>query len=570
MNPKAAIFLAGLALAACTTLPGPNARHQTHHALDKAASQKRPAPHPPAAVSEALLPSLPAPAPKKNPTEEHFDVAVKATSARAFFMGLVKDTHYNMVVPRDLKGSITLSLKNVTVPQVMHIARTEYGYEYKRRHDTFVVLPRTLKTRIFEVDYLNISRKGASRTRVSSGETAARPRRGGAHGGYGNAGGGLYGRGAGGYGYGNRGQRQRYSTAINTTIENDFWKNLKSSLKAIVGTKKGSKVVVNADSGVVIVRALPAELHNVATYLNHVQGAVSREVVLQAKIIEVVLDSGFQSGINWGALGRPGAGKSVFGAQLGGSQLFDLGRSDLAGLNLKVTPGEAITSLPTSAFGGTFALALNLTDFNAFIELLQTQGTTHVLSSPRVATLNNQQAVIKVGSDEYFVTGVRQSTYISTATANTSNVILQPFFSGIALDVTPQIDTDGNVTLHIHPSVSKVKDQQKTFTVGGKTTSLPLALSQVRESDSVVRAKSGQIIVIGGLMKTETRDQVYKTPLLGDIPILGYLFRHTQKRNVKTELVILLKPTVIDQPGQWSRLSQQSLDRIKRMDPIDD
>lgn len=567
MFPSPTRLSAGLLavlLAGCTTLPGPSAQDSTHHALKAAATQETPPPAPPAAVREALLPALAAPAPEAATAEEHFDVTVNQVPARAFFMGLVKGTHYNMVVPPKLDGSISLHLKNVTVPVVMDIVRSEYGYEFRRQNNVFMVLPETLKTRIFQVDYLNITRKGTSRTRVTSGETTSRPFGTTAYGGYG----GLYGNRGAGAAYGNGdNQRERDSTSIRTQIESDFWTDLQTSLMAIVGTADGRQVVVNADSGVIVVRALPGELHNVAMYLDQVQGIVSREVVLEAKIIEVALNDGFQSGINWGALGRPADGKSIFGAQLGGAKLFDLGRSDLGGAAFTVGPDTPITSLPSTAFGGTFALALNLSDFSAFIELLQTQGETHVLSSPRVATLNNQQAVIKVGSDEFFVTGVHQNTFITTSTASASNVILQPFFSGIALDVTPQIDSTGEVTLHIHPTISEVIDQQKTFTVSDETTSLPLALSQVRESDSVVRAQSGQIIVIGGLMKTESHDQVYKTPLLGDIPILGNLFRHTRTRNVKTELVILLKPIVIDNPSQWSELSSHSFDRLQSMDP---
>ncbi|HET6725136.1 MAG TPA: pilus (MSHA type) biogenesis protein MshL [Gammaproteobacteria bacterium] len=564
----ASLCAAALALGGCASLPGPTAAESTHRALHEAASQKTAPVTPPAAVSAALLPPLRAPTPDAGAAEERFDVTVQRVPARRFFMGLVKGTHYNMVVPRKLEGDVTLRLRNVTVPQVMDIVRSEYGYEYQRNGNVFMVLPETLKTRIFQVDYLDITRKGVSRTRVTSGETTNQPMNNTRYG----YGGGLYGN-RGGMGLGRNGngngndEQERNSTAIRTEIESNFWKDLTSSLNAIVGGAEGRQVVVNADSGVIVVRALPGELHNVAMYLDQVQGIVSREVVLEAKVIEVALNNGFQSGINWGALGRPGNGETIFGSQVAGSHLFDLGRSDLAGANLNITPGNAITSLPTSAFGGTFALALNLSDFNAFIELLQTQGTTHVLSSPRVATLNNQQAVIKVGSDEFFVTGIYQNTYVTTSTASTSNVILQPFFSGIALDVTPQINDNGEVTLHIHPTVSEVTDQQKSFTVSGETTSLPLALSQVRESDSVVRAKSGQIIVIGGLMKNETHDRVYKTPLLGDIPFLGALFRHTQKQNVKTELVILLKPIVIDHPGQWSKLSQSSLDRLDSLDP---
>jgi MSHA biogenesis protein MshL len=145
---------------------------------------------------------------------------------------------------------------------------------------------------------------------------------------------------------------------------------------------------------------------------------------------------------------------------------------------------------------------------------------------------------------------------------------LTPFFSGVALDVTPQIDDDGSVILHIHPTVSEVTDQTKSITVSGVTDSLPLALSQIRESDSVVRARSGQVIVIGGLMTTQTVHQNYQTPFLGSIPVLGNLFKSKQDTTTKTELVILLKPIVVgDEPGDWNSLVKSGVDNARKLDP---
>jgi MSHA biogenesis protein MshL len=190
-----------------------------------------------------------------------------------------------------------------------------------------------------------------------------------------------------------------------------------------------------------------------------------------------------------------------------------------------------------------------------------------VLSSPRVSTLNNQKAVIKAGSDEFFVTGVSSNTVVGTASATNRDVELTPFFSGIALDVTPQISAEGEVILHIHPSVSDVSEKIKTLTVAGVTDSLPLAFSQTRESDSVVKAKSGQLIVIGGLMRTTKNKEDYRTPLLGDIPVLGNLFKSQQKSEIRSELVILLRPIVIDTDDQMKQLTDEPLERAMLLDP---
>jgi len=207
-------------------------------------------------------------------------------------------------------------------------------------------------------------------------------------------------------------------------------------------------------------------------------------------------------------------------------------------------------------------MALNIGDFNAFVELLEQQGDTRVLSSPRVATLNNQKAVIKAGSDEFFVTEVRSNTVTGTAATTSRDVTLTPFFSGVALDVTPQISAAGEVILHIHPTVSEVTDQRKDLTVSGETDSLPLAFSEVRESDSIVKAKSGQIIAIGGLMRNSSKKLNYSTPWFGKIPGLKRLFGSSRETETKTELVILLRPIVVDDDDDWQNLIQPAADRL--------
>jgi MSHA biogenesis protein MshL len=163
-----------------------------------------------------------------------------------------------------------------------------------------------------------------------------------------------------------------------------------------------------------------------------------------------------------------------------------------------------------------------------------------------------------VGTDEFFVTDISTTTTSGTATTTTPDVELTPFFSGIALDVTPQISASGEIILHVHPSISEVEDQQKVISLGTETLELPLAKSTIRESDSVVRARSGQVIVIGGLMQTNSREEKSKIPLLGDLDKVGSLFRQRSEATEKVELVILLKPTIADSQA-WRTTLQQSL-----------
>jgi MSHA biogenesis protein MshL len=172
--------------------------------------------------------------------------------------------------------------------------------------------------------------------------------------------------------------------------------------------------------------------------------------------------------------------------------------------------------------------------------------------------------VIKAGTDEFFVTGVNSNTTTGESTTTSLDVELTPFFSGVALDVTPQIGEDGSVLLHIHPTVSEVQDQSKRISFGGSTSDLPLAFSQIRESDSVVRARSGQVIVIGGLMRETRKRSDYKTPGLGSVPVLGNLFKSKRDVSSTVELVLLLRPIIADD-AQMDAMVREANDRTAAM-----
>jgi MSHA biogenesis protein MshL len=504
--------------------------------------------------------------------EPRIDVAVQNAPARAFFEGLVDGTAYNVVLDPAVAGQVSVRLHNVTVPEALEAVKEAYGFDYHRFGSSYVVLPATVQTRLFQVDYLDVERRGSSRTRVTSGQVSQANRSPGVStaGGYpGAAAPAPVATGVDGTA-GASGERgsELTGSSIATRSASEFWKDLEANLKSLVGNEPGRNVVINPSSGVIAVRGTPRELRDVQEYLGRIQDVVTREVVLEAKILEVTLSDGFQAGINWALLGRNGA-HTLLGGQTGPQQGFgqNLFQQPSQTVNLQPGTSNPITSLATNTLGGAFSLAINATDFNAFIEAMSTQGKTRVLSSPRVSTLNNQKAVIKAGSDEFFVTNVYSNAVASTVTTSSNNVELTPFFSGVALDVTPQVSAEGQVILHIHPTVSDVTSKILSFSFGGETDSLPLAFSQIRESDSVVKAKSGQIIVIGGLMRTETDYTDYRTPLLGDIPVLGNLFKSQQRMNSKSELVILLRPVVVKQDGDWESQVAAPVARATAIDP---
>lgn len=504
----------------------------------------------PAEISDALLPPLEIPLPEggKAPLGPRFDLTINNAPAREVLMGLVEGTQYSMVVHPDVTGRLTLNLKDVTVPEAVKAIRDAYGYAYRRDDNRFFILGRGVQTRLFTVNYLNFNRKGRSDTRVTAADLTQ------ANGNDAKGGGVASG------------------VEVQTGSDSDFWKELQQTLTAIIGNEGGRKAVVNPQAGLVVVRAMPEELRLVEQFLNVTHATVNRQVILEAKIVEVELNERFQAGISWSQMGSIDS-TDITASQIGGGTLLDSDVSEILNNQFTLDPDSGlfsgIGSTVTSAFGGIFALTAMSDSFSLLLELLQRQGDVQVLSSPRVATVNNQKAVIKVGADEFFITEIESTgTTVGTTTTFVPSVEFTPFFSGIALDVTPQIDENNNIILHMHPTVSDVEERTKSFVISDEDFSVPLAVSTIRESDNIVRAKSGQIIVIGGLMKEGVTDQNARVPLLGDIPLIGRAFRQKKITRIKSELVILLRPTVINVGQDWADAIKESQDRIKDLSDL--
>ena len=472
-----------------------------------------------------------------------FDLSVNNAPAAQVFMQIGNGTPYSMLVTPEVSGNVTVTLKNVTVFEALESLRDLYGYDFKVNGTRVLVLPNTVQSRLFKVSYLPGRRQGASDLRVNTGSasmattgstgtsspngaTPAQPQQ------------------------GQQGNTPPNNSAqVRTTSDADFWAEVQASLNALIGSTGGRGVVMNPAAGVIVVKATPAELLNVEKYLSAIQLSVERQVMLEAKIIEVSLSKDAQAGINWGGFGRVLGDKLAgsFGVVGAGVTLGTTG--SLSSNDVGTTPASNIA---TSATGrGFYGLALQSPNFAALINFLQTQGDVSVLSSPRVATLNNQKAVLKVGSDEMFVTGLQTTTTTAGNSAVSSPTLtLTPFFSGIVLDVTPQIDAQGVVILHVHPAISNVTEKVKAIDLGSLGNfRLPLAASTVNETDSIVRIGDGQIVAIGGLMIQTHADNRSGIPVISEAPVVGGLFRQTSTVNAKRELVILIKPTVIQGDG---------------------
>jgi MSHA biogenesis protein MshL len=562
-------------LAACTQTPMRDT-YSTISSEMKSAAQSAAAAPLPDPVSEALLPSadqLAGQLPKARPVlEERFNVAFNEVPAQQFFNSLVTGTRYNMLVHPEVGGTITANLKDVTIPEALEAVREMYGYDYRIEGTRVVIRPLTMQSRMFQVNYLTASRRGSSNLRVTSTSVQ-------------NVGNNNNNNNNGSDNNSNNRQNRNNNNGdpnspnanvldeaanVTTRSESDFWAELKLSLDAIVGAgKDGRTVVISPQSGLVVIRGMPDDLRNVDRYLKATQLAVARQVILEAKILEVELSEKAQTGINWAAFGsRISAGMVGPGTALaprinGVTSLMGQPNGILG------TPGSSLATA-TGAAGSLFGVAFQNSNFAALISFLESQGTVHVLSSPRIATLNNQKAVLKIGTDEFFVTGVSTTTN-TNATGNgtvSPNVTLQPFFSGVVLDVTPQIDEKGNIILHVHPSVSQVSTVNKNINLGNAgSLNLPLAASATSEMDSMVRGENGSVVAIGGLMRQSTSADRSQIPVAGRIPVLGSLFRSTADTIQKRELVVLIKPTIVDTASDWSQDMLESSRRIEQLDP---
>ncbi len=503
-------------------------------------------------VNNALLPPLAMGMPRvdSKSLDTKFDLTVNNTPASQVFMSIVAGTRYSMLLNPDVRGNISLNLKDVTVFEALEAIRETYGYDYKIDSNRIYIQPLTLQTRIFQVNYLTGQRDGESSLRVTSGSVSDAQT------------GSTTGTATTSTTTSGSQQRSAESSKVTMTSKSDFWGELQRSLAAIVGNDKGRSVVVSPMSGVIVVRAMPNELRNVSAYLRASQISVDRQVILEAKIVDVQLNSSFQSGVNWAAFKNNPNSRTSAGVLSPGSSLAPSG--SLTNGLITAVPGANLASAATAATGSLFGLAFQTSNFAALLNFLESQGDVHVLSSPRIATLNNQKAVLKVGSDDFFVTNVSTTTTtgLSGGSVATPNVTLQPFFSGIALDVTPSIDENGEIILHVHPSVSQVSTVTKNIDLGGTNgnISLPLASSSVSETDSIVRARDGQIVAIGGLMRQAASNDNSGLPGLPKS-----VFGQTNQTSEKRELIILLKPTIVDNDKDWSDDIMHSRDRLDGM-----
>jgi MSHA biogenesis protein MshL len=559
-----------LALVACSS---PNIKTDTRTRINKdmdALLTESAAPSKTDAVNNALLPPLTIPKPKVDSTqlEPRFDLTVNNTPAKEVFTAIGSGSRYNMLPLPGVDGNITLNLKDVTIFEALDTISALYGYEYDVQGKSIYIQPVTLQIKLFKIDYLAAMRDSSSSISVKASGQAATSSTVGGTAPVVTPGGAA------------QSANSSFVTTKQSATDFNFWQNLQDALTSIITPKEKDKsnqiersVVINRMSGVIVVRAMPEELRNVAEFLKASQLSVERQVIIEAKFIEVTLSDSYQSGVNWAAIGTKGGSNystgivsqgvtqsgTVIAPNLLPNATGGAGQA-MANGAFSATPGVSLAGgMATGAQSSLFGLAFQTNNFAAMLNFLETQGSVHVLSSPRISTLNNQKAVLKVGVDEPYATGFTPGT--STTVSGGSNTlptpIYTPMFSGIALDVTPRINDKDEIILHVHPSISQVNSVTKD---AGSGSFIQMASTSIEETDSVVRAKDSQIVVIGGLMSQSTT--VSNSGLPGWIKSI---FGQTSKSSSKRELVILLKPTVVDNDKDWSDEISRTRDRMNGM-----
>lgn len=488
------IFLA--AIAGCATQPAEvdiaPLDFTAELAADRAAAAAAPASPTPIQTPDLLTEDLLSLQPLTE-LEPRINISVQNRPAQLFFADLGASQGINMVVDPGVDELISLTMRDVTLTDVIAALEHLYGFELQATGYGYRVIPNQLATRVYRLNYLNLERSGSAQTTIGGDDT----------------------------------NMVTTSFAANGTDGSSFWVGISDSIKGFIAPQDevAEPVVINTQTGLLVVHATTAEHMKIAQFLRDAELIMQKQVIIEAKIVEVVLDHQYRSGINW----------SIFNSSLADSDnspILNLNANDLTGVD---------------NLGGVFNLSVALDNFTTMLQLLDYQGDVKVLSSPRVATVNNQKAVIKVGTEEYFAIGASVTDSSDDSDSSNNVVELQQFFSGIALDVTPQIADDDSVTLHVRPTVTRVSETFKNIIIDGQTYSLPLAYSNIRESDSIIRAQSGQIIVIGGLLQQTQDADTSGLPMLNRLPFVRGLFSQDSEVQQKSELVILLKPSIYDE-----------------------
>jgi MSHA biogenesis protein MshL len=439
------------------------------------------------------------------------------TPIRDILLLLVRDTRLSVIPDPSLEQTFIGDLKNVSLREALDLILEPLGLDYSVRGQVIRVFPRELETRFYSIDYVITQRTGSRSIAASTGASGANglgagslpsSMAGGA------AGANALGGGAGGAQGGSTSQ-------VSGTDSPNLYVDLAEGVRTLLS--EDGRMSLDRTAALLQVTDTPSRLARVEQYLEAVMLRVTRQVQIEAKIIEVELREEFSAGINW---------RVVLG---------------------NLTNNAVISQTLAPATAGGFTLALQAGDFTALLNAFAVQGKVNVLSSPRITAMNNEPAVMRIGTQDVFFVTTTQVDPLGNILQTT--VTPQTLTEGVTLSVTPQVSADGIIHLSISPSIT-----EKTGTAVSRLGDTVPIIS-VRETDTLVRVRQGETIVIAGLMQDRAGVDTGKIPLIGDVPVVGNLFRRTDKIRRKTDLVILLTPTVMG-PGEITALTSREIQRL--------
>lgn len=472
------------------------------------------------------VPALPRPG--KREKLETYTVVVNQVPIRELLFSMARDADLNLDIDDEISGKITMNAIDQTLPKILDRIESQTNITYLLENGTLKVSADKPYLHVYNVDYLNISRASGGNVSVSTeiGATSS----------------GVQSSGSGSGSGGSSGSSNKASSDIENESINNFWASITQNISGILEQESaktgstsatGNNIIVNKESGIIAIRATSKQHKLVNKFINQVVGSAQRQVLIEVTIAEVQLSDNYQAGIDWSVVSET--------ATVGGNTILTKGGiQDVIGGSLGSSP---FFQLATS---GT----VNGNPLNITLKALETFGDVKVLSSPKVMTLNNQTAILKVVDNEvYFNIDVNVVPGSVTANALTTvDTTVNTVPVGIVMSVTPYIDDGETVTLNIRPTISRiinfVDDPNPLLADAGVVSQIPVI--QVREIETMLKVNDSETAVIGGLMQDQINKSNRGVPILSSIPLLGALFSYTEDKYVKSELVIFIRPVVIE------------------------
>jgi len=449
-----------------------------------------------------------------------FDLDVQRADLRNVLAGLVRNSPFSLVVGNEVGGELTADLSDVSLFDILEQVVVPRGFTYRVNGSVITVERPQVETRTYRVDYPSYERQGGSDLTVF-GAIESSPNLGSA----------------------SADAQDSSASSLSTRQSQNFWLELTESLQGIVGTGENAdaggsvrQVLVADQSGLVVVTAETPVLGKVEDFLAEMERSTRQQVLIDTRILEVTLTDDLDLGVDLEY--APSIGDSTRGAV---ARLIDPTRRNAV----------ALTTLSPVLSNGGFTFGVAGDRLSARLRTLAAQTDVRVISTPRVATMNNHKALIKVVRNQvFFIAETDVQLVEGVGTSIATQFVPQIIPIGVTLDVTPRISESGEITIHIHPSVSEVvgvQNQPSSDPNAQQVGSLPVI--DLRETDTVVRVRDEETIVIGGLIRSRELDMESKVPGLGDLPLIGALFRSTNVEELRTELVILLTPTILQGPS---------------------